>query len=100
MKKSFMNTAVSPRAGMREWMGLAVLALACILYSMDLTVLHLAIPHISADLQPSSVQLLWIIDIYGFFVAGSLITLGNLGDRIGRRRLLLIGALLLPLHRC
>ena len=88
-----MNTAVPPRAGMREWMGLAVLALACILYSMDLTVLHLAVPHISADLQPSSVQLLWIIDIYGFFVAGSLITLGNLGDRIGRRRLLLIGAI-------
>ena len=74
-------------------MGLAVLALACMLYSMDLTVLHLAVPHISADLQPTSVQLLWIIDIYGFFVAGSLITLGNLGDRIGRRRLLLIGAI-------
>jgi MFS transporter, DHA2 family, multidrug resistance protein len=88
-----MNIAVPPRAGMREWMGLAVLALACILYSMDLTVLHLAVPHISTDLQPTSVQLLWIIDIYGFFVAGSLIILGNLGDRIGRRRLLLIGAI-------
>jgi MFS transporter, DHA2 family, multidrug resistance protein len=88
-----MNIAVPPRAGIREWMGLAVLALACILYSMDLTVLHLAVPHISADLQPTSVQLLWIIDIYGFFVAGSLIILGNLGDRIGRRRLLLIGAI-------
>jgi MFS transporter, DHA2 family, multidrug resistance protein len=93
MKKSFMNTAVPTKAGMREWMGLAVLALACILYSMDLTVLHLAVPHISADLQPTGVQLLWIIDIYGFFVAGSLIILGNLGDRIGRRRLLLIGAI-------
>jgi MFS transporter, DHA2 family, multidrug resistance protein len=93
MRRSFMNTAVPPRAGMREWMGLAVLALACILYSMDLTVLHLAIPHISVDLQPTSIQLLWIIDIYGFFVAGSLITLGNLGDKIGRRRLLLIGAI-------
>jgi DHA2 family multidrug resistance protein-like MFS transporter len=93
MKKSFMNITVPPKAGMREWMGLAVLALACILYSMDLTVLHLAVPHISADLQPTSVQLLWIIDIYGFFVAGSLIILGNLGDRIGRRRLLLIGAI-------
>jgi MFS transporter, DHA2 family, multidrug resistance protein len=88
-----MNTAVPTKAGMREWIGLAVLALACILYSMDLTVLHLAVPHISADLQPTSVQLLWIIDIYGFFVAGSLIILGNLGDRIGRRRLLLIGAI-------
>jgi MFS transporter, DHA2 family, multidrug resistance protein len=69
-----------------------VLALACLLYVMDLTVLHLAVPAISADLQPSSAQLLWIIDVYGFFVAGALITMGTLGDRIGRRRLLLIGA--------
>jgi DHA2 family multidrug resistance protein-like MFS transporter len=81
-----------PRAGRREWVGLGVLALACLLYVMDLTVLHLAVPAISADLQPSSAQLLWIIDIYGFFVAGSLITMGTLGDRIGRRKLLLIGA--------
>jgi MFS transporter, DHA2 family, multidrug resistance protein len=88
-----MKSALPSKAGIREWIGLAVLSLACILYSMDLTVLHLAVPHIVADLQPTSVQLLWIIDIYGFFVAGSLITLGNLGDRIGRRRLLLIGAI-------
>jgi DHA2 family multidrug resistance protein-like MFS transporter len=59
---------------------------------MDLTVLHLAVPRLSADLKPSSAQLLWIIDIYGFLVAGSLITAGTLGDRIGRRRILLIGA--------
>ena len=54
--------------------------------------LNLAVPHLSADLKPSSAQLLWIVDIYGFLVAGSLITMGTLGDRIGRRRLLLIGA--------
>ena len=84
--------AVPPRATRREWVGLAVIALACVLYVMDLTVLHLAIPAISADLQPSSAQLLWIIDIYGFMVAGSLITMGTLGDRIGRRRVLMIGA--------
>jgi MFS transporter, DHA2 family, multidrug resistance protein len=84
--------AIPPRAGRREWVGLAVLALAALLYVMDLTVLHLAVPAISADLQPSSTQLLWIIDVYGFFVAGSLITMGTLGDRIGRRKLLLIGA--------
>src|SRR6188474_545321 len=82
----------SPKAGRREWIGLAVLTLACLLYAMDLTVLHLAVPAISADLQPTSSQLLWIIDIYGFMVAGFLITMGTLGDRIGRRRLLLIGA--------
>ena len=81
-----------PRAGRREWIGLAVLALACLLYVMDLTVLHLAVPAISESLKPSSAQLLWIIDIYGFSVAGFLVTMGTLGDRIGRRRLLLIGA--------
>jgi MFS transporter, DHA2 family, multidrug resistance protein len=81
-----------PRAGRKEWIGLAVIALACVLYVMDLTVLHLAVPAISADLRPSSAELLWIIDIYGFVVAGSLITMGTLGDRIGRRRLLMIGA--------
>src|SRR5918994_7166144 len=79
------------RAGRREWIGLAVLALACLLYSMDLTVLNLALPAISEDLEPSSAQLLWIVDIYGFVLAGSLITMGTLGDRIGRRRLLLVG---------
>jgi DHA2 family multidrug resistance protein-like MFS transporter len=85
-------TTQTQKATSREWIGLAVLALACLLYVMDLTVLHLAVPAISADLQPTSAQLLWIIDIYGFFVAGSLITMGTLGDRIGRRKLLMIGA--------
>ena len=83
---------VTARAGRREWIGLAVLALACLLYAMDLTVLHLAVPSLSAELQPSSAELLWITDIYGFMVAGFLVTMGTLGDRIGRRRLLLIGA--------
>jgi DHA2 family multidrug resistance protein-like MFS transporter len=81
-----------PRARRREWLGLAVIALPCVVYSMDLTVLNLALPRIAEDLRPSSAKLLWIIDIYGFFVAGLLITMGNLGDRIGRRRLLLMGA--------
>jgi DHA2 family multidrug resistance protein-like MFS transporter len=80
------------KATRREWIGLAVIALPCVLYAMDLTVLNLAVPHLSADLKPTSAQLLWILDIYGFLVAGSLITMGTLGDRIGRRRLLMIGA--------
>ena len=84
-----MNT---PKAGKREWIGLGVIALPCLLYSMDLTVLHLAVPRLSTDLQPTSAQLLWIIDIYGFLVAGCLIAAGTLGDRIGRRKLLLVGA--------
>ena len=82
----------APKAGRREWVGLAVLALPCLLYSMDLTVLELAVPKLSADLKPTSSQLLWIMDIYGFLLAGFLLTMGTLGDRIGRRRLLLIGA--------
>ena len=87
-----MTTEPFPKAGRREWVGLGVLTLACLLYVMDLTVLHLAVPALSADLQPSSAQLLWIIDIYGFFIDGSLSTMVTLGDRIGRRRLLLFGA--------
>jgi MFS transporter, DHA2 family, multidrug resistance protein len=82
----------TPKAGRREWIGLAVIALPCLLYSMDLTVLFLAVPELSADLEPSSSELLWISDIYGFMLAGLLITMGTLGDRIGRRRLLMIGA--------
>jgi DHA2 family multidrug resistance protein-like MFS transporter len=92
MSEHDQTTNDASRAGRREWIGLAVLALACLLYSMDLTVLNLALPAISEDLEPSSAQLLWIVDVYGFVLAGSLITMGTLGDRIGRRRLLLIGA--------
>src|SRR5918992_2942304 len=80
------------RAGRKEWIGLAVIAIACLLYVMDLSVLYLAVPSLTRDLAPSSTQLLWITDIYGFLVAGFLITMGTLGDRIGRRRVLLIGA--------
>ena len=86
------DIAVGARATRREWIGLAVIALPCALYAMDLTVLNLAVPQLSADLKPTAGQLLWIVDIYGFMVAGWLITMGTLGDRIGRRRLLLIGA--------
>lgn len=75
-----------------QWVGLAILTLPCLVYAMDLTVLLLAVPHLTADLKPSAAQLLWITDIYGFLVAGLLITMGTLGDRIGRRKLLMWGA--------
>jgi DHA2 family multidrug resistance protein-like MFS transporter len=78
--------------GRKEWLGLGVLVLPSMLLFMMLTILFLAIPHLAADLAPSSTQLLWILDIYGFLMAGFLVTMGTLGDRIGRRRLLIVGA--------
>jgi DHA2 family multidrug resistance protein-like MFS transporter len=80
------------RAGRKEWTGLAVLLLPLLLVSMDVSVLYFAVPFIAKDLEPTSTQQLWIFDVYGFVLAGLLITMGSLGDRIGRRRLLLIGA--------
>lgn len=82
----------SLKATRREWIGLVVVVLPCMVYSMDLTVLNLAIPALTAELRPSASQLLWIIDIYGFMVAGFLMIMGGLGDRIGRRKVLLLGA--------
>jgi MFS transporter, DHA2 family, multidrug resistance protein len=87
-----ISSASTITAGRREWIALAVLALPCMLVTMDLTVLFLAVPALTADLDPSSAQLLWITDIYGFLIAGALITMGTLGDRIGRRKVLLFGA--------
>jgi DHA2 family multidrug resistance protein-like MFS transporter len=88
----------TPRlAGRREWIGLAVLVLPLLLVSMDMTVLYFAIPSISAALNPSGTEQLWIIDMYGFVLAGLLITMGNIGDRIGRRKLLLIGSVVFGL---
>jgi DHA2 family multidrug resistance protein-like MFS transporter len=80
-----------PRAGRREWTGLAVLALPAFIITLDFSVLNLAAPVISRELAPSATQLLWIVDVYGFILAGFLVPMGALGDRIGRRRLLMLG---------
>jgi DHA2 family multidrug resistance protein-like MFS transporter len=79
------------RAGKREWVGLGVLALPTLLVSIDTSVVLLALPRMSEALHASSTQQLWISDIYSFMLAGFLITMGTLGDRVGRRRLLVIG---------
>jgi MFS transporter, DHA2 family, multidrug resistance protein len=89
-----MVTARGQRAGLREWLGLFALTGPPLLIGLDFTVLHLVLPHLAEELRPSNVEMLWIVDIYAFFVAGMLIPMGALGDRIGRRRLLLIGAVL------
>jgi DHA2 family multidrug resistance protein-like MFS transporter len=75
-----------------RWLALSVLVLAVLLVAVDATVLGLATPYISEDLEPSGTQLLWIGDVYSFVIAGLLVSMGSLGDRIGRKKLLLIGA--------
>ncbi len=87
------NPAAPARlAGRREWTAFAVLVLPLLLVSMDVSVLYFAIPALTRELDPTATQQLWIFDSYAFALSGLLMTMGSLGDRIGRRRLLLIGA--------
>ncbi|MEU8775798.1 MFS transporter [Streptomyces sp. NPDC048606] len=86
------SAALPTRAGPRQWLGLAVLLLPVTLMTADLGVLWLATPYLTADLRPSSSELLWTTDMYGFMTAGFLVIMGTLGDRIGRRKLLLAGS--------
>ncbi|WP_131738421.1 MFS transporter [Actinomadura roseirufa] len=86
------NVPPGPKATRREWIGLAVLALPTVLLSLDISVLYLALPSLGSDLGAGGPQQLWIMDVYAFLLAGFLVTMGTLGDRVGRRRLLLIGA--------
>lgn len=80
----------SPR---QRWLVLAVVSGSLLLCGIDLTVLHVAVPSMSRDLQPSAAQLLWIVDVYSLALAALLVTCGTLGDRIGRRRMVLGGLL-------
>ena len=81
----------NPAAPRTRWLALSVLVLAVLLVAVDATVLFLAIPFISRSLDPSATQLLWIGDSYSFVLAGLLVSMGSLSDRIGRRKLLMIG---------
>src|SRR3954471_18526707 len=88
-----MTHSPSPAgAGRSAWIGLGVLLLAVLLVAMDVTILYFAAPFISADLSPSGTQQLWMLDVYGLVLAGLLITMGSLADRVGRRRVLTVGA--------
>lgn len=88
-----VKTSPTPlKAGRREWLALIVPILAVTLLAIDGTVLYMAVPALTADLAPTATQILWIGDIYSFVLAGLLVTMGNLADRIGRKRLLLIGS--------
>lgn len=85
--------ALIARRSLRPWLGLVILLLPALLISMDISILFVAGPSISQDLAPSTTQWLWMMDIYSFVMAGLLITMGSIGDRIGRRRLLLLGSI-------
>ncbi|MFC7992305.1 MFS transporter [Streptomyces pilosus] len=93
-----MTSALRPETTTEEtkrpgrWLALSVLVLAVLLVAVDATVLGLATPYISEDLAPTGSQLLWIGDVYSFVIAGLLVSMGSLGDRIGRKRILLWGA--------
>ncbi|MET9793270.1 MFS transporter [Streptomyces canus] len=91
---STLQPATAPEAVKRpgRWLALSVLVLAVLLVAVDATVLGLATPYISEDLEPTGTQLLWIGDVYSFVIAGLLVSMGSLGDRIGRKRILLLGA--------
>lgn len=78
---------ISPETHRSRWWALIVLLLPVLIISMDATVLGFAAPALSESLEPSSSQLLWIIDIYSFVLAALLVTMGVLGDRVGRRSL-------------
>ncbi|MFE9297270.1 MFS transporter [Streptomyces niveus] len=81
----------APGGGVNRWAVLVVLCVSLLLVALDATVLHVAVPAVTEDLRPSGVQLLWIVDAYPLVCAALLILFGTLGDRIGRRRVLLIG---------
>ncbi|MFG1805441.1 MFS transporter [Streptomyces sp. NPDC049040] len=85
-----MNGGAAEQNG-RRWAVLAICGVASALLGIDTSVLNYAVPSLSAQLAPSATQLLWIVDVYGFVLGGLLIVAGNVGDRIGRKKLLLLG---------
>ncbi|KNA92896.1 MFS transporter [Gordonia sp. w5E2] len=86
-----MSGQAAAPSGARAWAGMAMLALPTFLLGLDVTMLYLVMPAMAEDLAPSATQTLWIMDAYGFLLAGFLVTMGTLGDRVGRRRLLMVG---------
>lgn len=84
--------------GSRRWVVLAALSLAVLMVAVDATVLNLAIPEITRELDPTSTQLLWILDVYSLVLAGLLVSAGTLSDRLGRKRVLLAGCAMFQPH--
>ncbi|BCW65861.1 MFS transporter [Arthrobacter sp. NicSoilB4] len=86
------TTNHAPRAPWRDWLALALLMFPVLLVAVDNTALTFALPAIARGLDATGVELLWIVDAYPLVLAGLLVAMGSLGDRIGRRRLLFIGS--------
>lgn len=84
-----MNPPTISRA--RRWAALIVVLFGQFIVSIDLTVLNIALPDLTADLKPTSDQQLWIIDIYSLVLAGLMVTASSLSDRWGRKRMMLAG---------
>lgn len=91
MTTYLLHTAPDQLSRRRRWAALAVLMLPVLLVAIDNTALSFAVPSLSRSLAPSGNQLLWIIDVYPLVLAALLVTMGSLGDRFGRRRILLVG---------
>lgn len=79
------------QGGANRWLVLVVLCVSLLLVAVDATVLHVAVPAVTEDLRPGGIELLWIVDVYPLVCASLLILFGTLGDRVGRRRVLLLG---------
>src|SRR5882724_1866276 len=92
VRKNMNQTEKFKKATRKEWIGLGIIGMTSLVVAIDLFVLLLALPKISQELHATSTQLLWVTDIYGFMLSGFLITMGTLGDRIGRRKVLLMGS--------
>ncbi|WP_190141100.1 MFS transporter [Streptomyces glebosus] len=79
------------RGGANRWTVLIVLCVSLLFVALDTTILYVAVPSVTEDLRPGPVELLWIVDVYPLIAASLLILFGTLGDRVGRRRVLLLG---------
>src|SRR5919204_2016874 len=86
-----METLMTPQElGNRKWWALGALALSLMVVGLDLTVLNVALPTLATDLHASTGQLQWFADAYNLVFAAALLPAGLLGDRFGRKRVLLV----------
>ncbi|WP_346730607.1 MFS transporter [Leucobacter allii] len=85
------GSAGRPRGRGRRWAALAVLTASLLVITMDMTILNIAIPEMSAELEPTAAQQLWIVDVYSLVLAGLLVSFAAIADRWGRKRMLMLG---------